>query len=346
MEDSLSLGIDLGGTKLRGARCENLAGKVRLAAETGSAPAEVLAGNVRRERVGEARDPASVVERVAELIEALAPARDEREALLPPIGVGIAGMPRGAEGFIVEAPNLGWKDVPFGDLLRRRLGPGARLRVVNDVNAVTWGESMLGAGLGSRHVLAVYVGTGVGGGLVCNGQLVEGAAGSAGEIGHFRVVRGPDARRCGCGKLGCVEAYAGGRALGERVRSDLSGPRDSVAVQLAGSVDEVTVTHLDQAASDGDPYASGLWDETSELLGSAIANAVSLVNPERLVLGGGVFWRTPLLRRRVEAFVRGAAVRAAIDSLTVSPSRLGDDAGIVGAALLAEAEPSPAGSMP
>jgi len=321
-----SVGVDLGGTNLRVATFEGL----------GSGSWRTL--TVHREEVGDMRSPDHLVERIGEIVESLV-----GTLLLPsgspfPVGIGVAGMPRGTDGFIVSAPQLGWSDVPFGDLLRRRLGTGHVVRIVNDVNAVTFGELHHGAGSGVQDLLAVYVGSGVGGGLVTGGRLVEGASGCAGEIGHMKVVLDDDARRCGCGATGCVEAYAGGVHLDRRVRAELAQGAASLAVELAGGPEAVTLTHIDAAASRGDDHALALWSEVAELLGATLANAVTLLNPARVVLGGGVLSRTPFLYERTVGELERRAPPATLQPLEVRAARLGGDAGMVGAALLAQLE--------
>jgi len=319
-----SVGVDLGGTNLRVAAFEGL----------GRGSWRTL--TVHREEVGDARSPDHLVERVGEVVESLAGTLRLPSDSPLPVGIGVAGMPRGSDGFIVSAPQLDWVDVPFGELLRRRLGTGHVVRIVNDVNAVTFGELHHGAGSGVRDLLAVYVGSGVGGGLIAGGELVEGASGCAGEIGHMKVVLDEDARRCGCGATGCVEAYAGGVHLDRRVREELAQGAASLAVELAGDPEAVTLTHIDEAASRGDDYALSLWSEVAELLGATLANAVTLLNPARVILGGGVLSRTPFLYERTVRELERRAPPASLQPLEVQAARLGGDAGMVGAALLAQ----------
>jgi glucokinase len=334
---ALSIGVDLGGTNLRVALYAGLAERARDVNQAehppGAAAPEALAE--RKEPVGEPRDPDTMVGRIAGLVDALLEEASAAGATVP-VGVGVAAMLRGLDGMVARAPHLRWDEVPFGDLLAARLGPRHPVRVLNDVSAITYGEFALGAGIGADDVLAVYVGTGIGAGLVCNGRLVEGATGCAGEIGHFKVVLGPEAKPCACGKAGCVEAYAGGVYLERRIRGELRGGARSRAVELAGGdPDRVTVAHLDEAAAEGDEYALDLWAEIAPLVGVTLANAVALINPARLILGGGVLSRTPVLRQHIIAAVEIAGVTAALEPLVICEAVLEDDAGLVGAALLA-----------
>lgn len=325
----LAIGVDLGGTNLRVAAYRGLGYAVAARARGDAGVVhETLVS--RRERVGAARDPESITEQIAALVEVV---RGELGSSDAPVGVGFAGMFTSRDGFVSIAPQLGWRDVPFGRMLRSRLGE--RTAVVNDVNAIAFGESALGAAAGASEVLAVIVGTGIGSGIMTRGLLVEGASGCAAELGHTKVVWGPGARPCACGKRGCVEAYVGGRNLERRVRAELRGGARSLAASLAGGADRVHPGHLDKAAERGDDYALDLYDEIAPLLGVAIANAVTVLNPSHVILGGGVLSRTPVLREEVVAALEVAVNPPALDGLTIADAALGDDAGPIGAALLA-----------
>jgi len=315
---TIQIGMDLGGSNLRAAAF----------GDDGATP-------VRRHRepVGDDREPGAIVERVARTIEQLAGDATGTVA----VGVGIAGLLRDRRGTIAQSPHLRWRDVPFGALLRDRLGPRYRLGVYNDANAITWGEAVAGAARGCRDVLVVYVGTGIGGGVIAGGQLVDGASNCAGEIGHTKVRWDADAAPCMCGGRGCVEAYLGGRYLVPRIRRELADPqvRTTVIERAGGSIDAVTPSHVDAAATDRDPWAVALWTELAQLLAVALGNALAVLNSERLVLGGGVLGRTPALRAMTAAGLGAGAPPARLAPLPVAVAELGDDAGLVGAARLA-----------
>jgi glucokinase len=286
------IGIDLGGTNFRAAR---------------------IGGPSHREEIGEPRDPETIVERVAAVVERLADSG--------PVGVGIAAMLSDRRGTVANSPHLRWRDVPFGELLARRLGPGYELGVYNDVNAVIWGEAQQGAARGCRDVLGVYVGTGIGGGVIVGGQLVEGVTNCAGEIGHTKVRWDADAAPCECGQKGCIEAYVGGTYLLRRIRAETGSNANP------GDVDRL--------AAAGDPWALGLWRELAPLLAITLGNAVALLNPERLVLGGGVLSRCPSLVALVKQAMAETTNGPSWGPLSVVLAELGDDAGIIGAAHLA-----------
>jgi glucokinase len=290
------IGIDLGGTNLRAAK---LAG------------ASII--EARREPIGEPRDPATMVERVARVVEDLAGDG--------PVGVGIAAMLGDRKGTVANSPHLRWRDVPFGELLAARLGARYHLVVTNDVNAVIWGEAQAGAARGCSSVLGVYVGTGIGGGVIAGGQLVEGVTNCAGEIGHTKVRWDASAAPCECGQRGCIEAYVGGTYLLRRIRAETG--RDD------------TPGDVDRLAAAGDPWALGLWRELAPLLAVTLGNAVALLNPERLVLGGGVLARCPMLVELVTHAMAETTNGPSWGPLSVVLAELGDDAGIIGAAHLA-----------
>jgi glucokinase len=319
VDGRLRLGVDLGGTNARAALVDPSSGAVVAASKQAHAD----------------RAPIAVARGVAEAVRAAARQAGVEPAALGPAGVGVAAQCLGATGVVLNAPNLGWRDVPFGDLLAAELG--VRVRVVNDLSAAAWGEHRLGAARGVEDAALVFVGSGVGSGLILGGRLHEGGGGVAGELGHVKVTpRGVAPRRCGCGEWGCLEAYAGGMNLAARVRDDVAeGKGAAVLAAAGGDASRITASAVEAAYQGGDPYARDLWAEVGELLGTAMANLVTLLNPSRLVLGGGVLLGCPNLERIARAHLGDRASRTARKALVVAPSALGDDAGVVGAALLA-----------
>lgn len=315
----LALGIDLGGTNVRAALVDRGTGRIAAASKS---------------PLGD-RSPEVVVAAVAAAARQVAAAAGLAPGGMGTAGVGVAGQCLGASGVVLNAPNLGWRDVPFGAMLERALGQP--VRVSNDLSAATWGELRFGAARGFSEVLVVFVGSGVGAGLVVRGRLVEGARGVAGEIGHVRVrpPRGGAPRRCGCGQTGCLEAWAGGMNLSARVREDIqAGAVTAVTEVVGGDLGRVSPSAVEEAFARGDGYARELWEELGELVGTAVANAVTLVDPARLILGGGVLTACPGLAAAVRRHFDAAVSPSAAAGLTVAEAALGDDAGLVGAALL------------
>jgi glucokinase len=314
----LRLGVDLGGTNARAAVVDEATG--------------ALLASVKRPH--DERSPIAVARGVAEAVRQAAAQAGVEVAALGAAGVGVAGQCLGATGVVLNAPNLGWRDIPLGDLLQAELRLPAR--VVNDLSAAAWGERAFGAAQGVDDASLVFVGSGVGAGLILGGRLHEGSSGVAGELGHVKVApRGAQPRRCGCGEWGCLEAYAGGMNLAARVRDDLAaGKAAAVLAAAGGDPSKVSASAVEAAYQGGDVYARELWAETGELLGTAMANLCTLLNPERLVLGGGVLLGCPNLLRITRAHVGDRTLRAARRGLVVECARLGDNAGVVGAALL------------
>jgi glucokinase len=314
----LALGVDLGGTNARVAIVDAASGSIVAA---------------RRELLTE-RSPEAVVRAIAALAREAATEAGVEAASLGTAGVGVAGQCLGLTGIVVNAPNLGWRSVAFGGMLAGALG--LPVRVANDLSAAAVGEHSFGAARGVGDALVVFVGSGVGAGLILAGRLYEGAYGVAAELGHVKV-RPPGTqreRRCGCGEWSCLEAYAGGMNLAARLREDVDAGLADRVKALCGDGVSVSATAVEAAYAEGDLYARELWGGLGDLLGTAIANATTLLNPARVVLGGGVLTSCPNLSRIVQAQVMDKTARAARAGVEVVPAELGDDAGVVGAALL------------
>lgn len=326
MSMDLAVGFDIGGTNLRAAVFRGL---------RSGQPGATKALVEKHEAIGTDRSPEQIAARVAVLIPELL-SRAEVGALHLPIGIGFAGMLAGNAGLVANAPNFGWRNVPLGEMLQSKLGERYTVSVYNDVNAIAYGEYAVGAARGHEDMLAIFGGTGIGAGAVCGGKLLEGSNNAAAEIGHTKLVFDQSARPCQCGLRGCVEAYVGGWALQERVRKELSHKRaKSIAIDLAGSAAQINPGHIDAAAEAGDDYALTLYAEVAPIFGVAIANGVTLLNPQCLVLGGGMLSRTPALKAHVLAAFEVAVNPPARAGLAIVDATLGEDAGLIGSALLA-----------
>jgi glucokinase len=306
-----AVGVDLGGSNVRAALVDTGEGAVLAEA--------------KRPWGVQGPSPELVTEIVGDVVDHVDP-QGERVG----VGVGFAGMLRGFTGVVVNSPNFGWREVDLRSRLRARLGE--RLELYNDLNAIAFGEATFGSARGVPDIVCVYVGTGVGSGIVTNGRLYAGATHLAGEIGHAKVIV-DGGRPCGCGMRGCLEAYASGRHIALRAQEELR-QQHSLAVELAGGIDHVHAGFLDEAARLGDPYADRLWTEVSTLLGFALANLVTTLNPSRLVMGGGVWQGTPELRRRTVDKLFAMVNRPSTEGFAVVDTALGDNAGVLGAAAL------------
>ena len=309
----LTLGVDLGGTKLETALVD-VAGRV-------------LAS--RRLPTDPERGPDSVIADIATCIETcLSEAGKTAQAL----GVGMAGQVDRA-GMLHFAPNLGWRNVPLKVKLEEKLGMPVVIN--NDVRAVTWGELQHGAGQGKDEMVCLFVGTGIGGGIVSGGRLLEGCNNTAGELGHMTIVSG--GRRCRCHNCGCLEAYAGGLAIAERAQEAvLADPQaGQQLVTLAGSIEQISAATVTQAYGDGDSLAHRLAEETTQYLAAGIVSIVNAFKPCLLILGGGVIQGLPDYVSMVQPLVQEKALGAAVEGLNITIAALGDKAGVIGAAALA-----------
>lgn len=331
----LCIGFDVGGTNARG--CLMKFGQA-------GAPPQRLAEV--KERIRDTRAPRQVAGVMASIATRLCEQTGVDPASVESAGVGIAAQLDRAGRIVVGAPNLGWTDVAFADLLIASLeevGLFAPVRIVNDLAANVWGEFSVGAARDHKDVLAVYVGTGVGGGVIVDGRLYAGHGGKAGELGHSKVVL--HGAPCGCGQRGCVEAYVGGRNLERRLTDDYrAGRSPGLTPYLPPELRDADHLHedaiirpdvADAAAADGEPYSDALWNFSADIMAMSIANAAMVLNPGLILLGGGVLRNTKELSRRVVERIPRYILRAAAGDIEIRFGELGDDAGVYGAALLA-----------
>lgn len=310
-----AIGVDLGGTKIALGKVDeegHLLELVRYDTETQSGYGAV----------------------VNQVVKGIRQLMGQGATYIAGVGIGVAGQVDTATGAVVFAPNLYWHDVPLlADVKKACEVP---VTVTNDVRAVLWGEWLFGAGRGSEDLLCVFVGTGIGGGIICRGRVVEGCSNTAGEIGHMTVdLNGP---LCKCGNRGCMEALAGGWAIAgkaqEIVKADpaLGG---MILEMAGGNVEDITARTIARAFHAGDKLAQKIVDEAADALAAGISALVNAVNPCRVILGGGVIDGMPEMVARIDKGVRVRALGAATSRLTVCLSSLGSEAGIIGAAALA-----------
>lgn len=279
------------------------------------------------------RGAKAVVDRITGMIrDAMKDAR--REASVPEdaflgVGIGSPGPLDRATGTVLNTPNLGWRNFPLRDLISNEIGLEAALD--NDANAAALGEYWLGAGRDVRHLLAVTLGTGIGGGVVMDGRIYHGASDVAGEIGHMTI--DSTGRRCNCGNYGCLEAYASGPAIAARAVEGLESDAASVLPEMVdGDLSRITAATVYDAIVAGDLYAKDVMRETAKLLGTGVANLINILNPELVVISGGVTRAGEHLFEPLRAEVRKRAFREAADACRIVSSELGDMAGVVGAA--------------
>jgi glucokinase len=245
------------------------------------------------------------------------------------IGIGAPGPLDREKGLVIVAPNLGWRDFPLRDRVSSRLGLPATLD--NDANCATVGEWWLGAARGGRNVVGITIGTGIGGGLILDGELYHGSSDVAGEIGHTTIdVNG---RHCKCGNYGCLEAYASGPAIATRAREALV--REDTASILPGMVDgqldRMTAEIVYDAAKKGDALANEIVRDTARYLGAGIATLLNVINPDVVVVAGGVTRAGEALFGPLRTEVRRRAFNPAVTACRIVPAELPGTAGVVGA---------------
>ena len=313
MPERLSVGVDIGGTKVAAGVVDE-SGRVL---ERSQVPTP-------------SHDPQAVEDAIVESVQRLR-ARHHVEA----VGIGAAGWVDNTQSIVRFSPHLAWRDEPLRQALESRID--LPLIVDNDANAAAWSEYRFGAGAGTSVMVCLTLGTGIGGGLVINGELFRGTYGMAGEWGH--MVKVPDGHPCECGNRGCWEQYASGNALVReaRVRLGAGGP-DATTLRSALGVgpEALTGPHVTAAAMAGDPQATALLAEVGTWMGLGLADDVAGLDPEVVVIGGGVSAAGELLlgpaRQAFESTLTGRGFRA---YARLELARFRNDAGLVGAADLA-----------
>src|SRR5450631_279267 len=308
-----TIGLDIGGTKISGGVIDSNG---------------VILARGRRDTP--ARDPAAILQEAVSLIQELS-----LEHKIDAVGVACAGFIDRSGSTVLFAPNLAWRDEPFKEHLESVLHLPAILD--NDANAATWGEFRFGAATEADDMVLLTIGTGIGGGIVVDGVLMHGAFGVAAELGHMRVV--PGGIRCGCGNRGCWEQYASGSALVREARElVVSGsPLAARLVELCGG-DPAALSGPDvtRAAVEGDPAAVELLADLGTWIGEGLASVAAILDPELIVLGGGVAEAGDLLiDPALGAFRRQLTGRGHRPEARFAVASLGNDAGMIGAADLA-----------
>ncbi len=273
--------------------------------------------------------PQAVIERLMQAIEQVMPGGRAVQR----IAVAAPGPLNPRTGIVLRAVNLpGWTDIPLKAMLEERFQLPAMLD--NDANLAALGEWALGAGQGMDPLLYLTISTGIGGGIILDGKVFHGAHGLAGELGHMQVQ--PDGPLCSCGRHGHLEAIASGPAIARQAVEALQRGQASALAQIWQAKGALTAADVGQQAQRGDPLALGLFAAAGQAIGAHLASLVHAFNPARIVIGGGVSnVGQPLfepLRRKLAAEVIHPAY---LQSLEVLPAALGDDAGLVGASVLA-----------
>lgn len=309
-----TIGVDVGGTKVLGGVVDESGTVVKTARrdtprEGGSALTQAIA-DVAKELMA--------------------------EFTIDSVGVSAAGFVSSDRKTMLATPNIaGWNGVDLDYQLTSLIG--LPVVIENDANAAAWGEARFGAGRGKRHMLMLTVGTGIGGGIVVNGELYRGAFGTAAEIGHIRVV--PEGHLCGCGARGCFEQYGSGNALMRHAREAIAASPDIARNLLSrgdGTLEGLTGRAITDAARDGDAVALAAFNTTAQWLGAGIASLAVVLDPECVVIGGGVIDAGEILLKPTrEALERSMPFAGKHPYPEIIGAQLGNEAGLVGVADLA-----------
>jgi glucokinase len=320
------VGVDLGGTKIMaGALSED--GTRHLAMRSVATSAEQGSDAVVERIIG-------AIEGV--ILDTIAETEASRRDFIG-IGVGAPGPLDREKGIVVVAPNLGWSNLPLRDLVSSRLKLPVTLD--NDANCATVGEWWQGAAKGGRTVIGMTIGTGIGGGIITEGQLFHGASDVAGEIGHTTIEL--NGRLCKCGNYGCLEAYASGPAIATRAREVLVREESAsmLPAMVHGELDRITAQTVYDAAAQGDAVAHEIVRDTARYLGAGLANLLNTLNPDTVVVAGGVTAAGDALFVPLRAEVRRRAFRPAVEACRIVPAELPGTAGVVGAVATFKAQP-------
>ena len=249
------------------------------------------------------------------------------------IGFGFPGQVDYKAGIVRNAPNIpGWVEVPIAKLIEDEFK--IPTRVDNDVRCAALGELNYGAGKGCENLICITVGTGIGSGLIINGKLVRGASNAAGEIGHIKLQM-HDGPICGCGDTGCLEAFASGPSIVAMAENYIKGGKSTKFREMAGGGD-ISPYVVAQAAKAGDPVAIRIFTIMGEYIGIGLASVVNLLNPEKIIVGGGVADAGDLLLEPLKSTLKSRAMKIAGAAAEVVPAQLGNTAGVIGASLLIE----------
>ncbi len=311
-----AIGVDLGGTKIEVAIVNaqgQLEDRLRIPTEKSLSPEKTID---------------NIVDAIAKI------SGGHPGIVTSAIGVGVAGQVEKDTGTILYAPNLEWHNVKLQEQLTNKLQKP--VSICNDVKAAAWGEWLFGAGVGCDDLVCVFVGTGIGGAIVCNGKMLDGCNNTAGEIGHMTLqLHGP---LCHCGNEGCFEALAGGWAIRRDAQMAVQNDKNSGKVLLemaGGSMDAITAETIGIAAQKEDILANKIIDNLTAALTAGMTSIVNLLGPCRIILGGGVIEGLPGLINVVEKGVKKYALKAAIANVELLPAKLHNDSGVIGAAALA-----------
>lgn len=308
-----AIGIDLGGTKI----------EAGLVDESGQVLKQI--------RLKTSQNGYKEIEQ--QIVSALTTGLLDPEYPVCGIGIGVPGQVDTEKGRVAFAPNLGWSDIALESNLHQYLR--YPIKIFNDVQAITFGEWRFGAGRGSNDLVCVFVGTGIGGGIVSNGALLGGSSSGSGEVGHMVIQM--DGPVCACGNRGCFEAIAGGRSIANQVKDCLK--MDPTASKLlwdscGGDLESLSTVEVVKAFRLGDSLAEKVLENALRGMITGCTNLVNILNPDALVLGGGVLDGLPEFIPVIENEVKKQALKNNTKYLRIHAAQLGKQVGVIGSAAL------------
>ena len=312
------IGVDLGGTKILSGLFDqdfNCVGQMKLSTKAG-------------------RGPDEVIERIARCVRDVVDECDLSMKQVRGIGVGAPGAVDTQEGKVIFAPNLGWKDLPLKKELEKELEVPVFLE--NDCKLHTLGVHDVEFKGKPQHMIGIFLGTGIGAGLILDGKPYVGANGTAGEVGHMVIdVNGPE---CGCGNRGCFEALASRRAIFRTIQTAVKKGQETILTEMLGKeLEDLRSGDLRKAIRRGDKFVEQVVEQAAEFTGIAVGNLLNLFNPELVVLGGGIIEQLEHeMMPIIEKVARKRALPGTAKGVEIVATRLGDDAGITGGAALAQ----------
>jgi glucokinase len=314
---TLILGIDLGGTKILTA-VTNSQGKM-LSRDHSITPAK--------------KGREAVIQSILDSAHRALEQADVAISELTAVSIGAPGLSNPETGVLFTSPNLpGWRDVPLRDIMQERLGKKTFL--INDANAAALGEFYFGAARGARNFIYITLSTGIGGGIVIDGEIYSGAIGVAGEVGHMTI--DDDGPICNCGNRGCWETLASGTALAREARHRIKeGNKTSILEYAEGDIERVTAQVVHSAAEHGDSLAKELIARTGYYVGVGLANLINIFNPELIVIGGGLSNIGDMLLKPAFKVAGERAYKEAFQAVRFASAELGRNSGVLGAAAFA-----------
>jgi len=309
----MRIGIDIGGTKI-------VAGLVD---ESGRV---IFKKKISTEKE---KGYSAIKDSVAGLIKTVVREGNIEKKIIKRVGIACAGQIDKKTEKILFSPNLDWHNVPLKDDIEKLCDISTFIE--NDVNAAVYGEWKFCLKEIPDSIIGVFMGTGIGGGIIIDRKLYRGFSNVGGEVGHITL--NPFGYKCRCGNTGCFEAYCGGLYVTERLKVHIDeGYRGKIWDIIEGNTDLLHTGHIEEASLLGDELCRKMWEEVIEYMGAALAGLVNLLNPEFVILGGGVVYGSKYFVEDVKEIVRKRAMSASLSGLKIEKAQLGEDAGIAGAA--------------